>query len=228
MAWSAKPYGPYSSGSDEWKGNLDEIGSILTGLGYTVEAISGVVGNVMAESGTNPWRWQSDQVNVDMGYGLFQYTPASGYFSGAADLPGFSPNRSTETVTEGATPEDGQAQVLAFANNTLGKWVSSCWRSYWSQTKYPELYDLRKTILDTYGDGSTLSMAQFATIDDLQSATFAFLACFEGPAVPNLTPRYNNAALAYEYYTGNPPTPPTPPTPHTRRLPLYMMCRRIL
>ena len=40
-----------------------------------------MMGNAYGESGWNPWRWQNDTYNVNNGYGLFQYTPASGYLN---------------------------------------------------------------------------------------------------------------------------------------------------
>ena len=46
-------------------------------------------------------------------------------------------------------------------------------------------------ILNHYGSGSYLSMNQFKAIDDYSYACFAFLACYEGPAVPNYSTRKN-------------------------------------
>lgn len=215
MAWYAKPSGPYSISSAEGTANVEQINGFFNGRAYSLEAQAGVIGNIMAEGGLNPWRWQSDKVSLSGGYGLFQYTPARSYINGATTVEGYGPNQSVTAITPGARPEDGYAQLIVFADNTLGKWVSTCWRNYWEPSAYPELYALRQQILNTFGDGSHLSMAQFAKIDIVYDATFAFLACFEGPAVPNMETRYINATAAYKLLTGDvPPEPPGPgPSP---------------
>ena len=209
MSWYAKPSGGYAIGSTEGTANILEIAALYQVRSYRDEAIAGICGNVAAESALNPWRWQSDVVNLSNGYGLFQFTPASGYMG--VSVAGKAPNMSTSIQTAGALPSDGAAQVTVQADDLLSKWVSTCWRSYWSPSSYPSLYSLRTHILNTYGNGSTLTLAQFSQITDVQSATFAFLACFEGPAVPNLNARVSYANQALAIIQGAPPTPPTPP-----------------
>lgn len=225
MSWYAKPRGAYYYNGTEGKSNILEIGAYLSRNNYTVEAQSGVIGNVMAESGLNPWRWQSDSVSLTGGYGLFQYTPASGYIN-LSGIPNHSPNMSTNQQTSGATPEDAEGQLYVFVNNTLGKWVSTCWRSYWDTTTYATLYQQRQRILTEYGDGSRISMTQFAQINNVWDATFVSLACFEGPLVPNMSARFGNAQQAYEILRGSPipPTPPPVPT-YSSKLKIWMMIK---
>lgn len=210
--WYAKPRGAYKLTSDEAKANMVEISDYLLSQGYTPAAIAGVIGNSYGESGLNPWRWQSDTVNEKAGYGLFQYTPASGYIYECADVEGYAPNLSTAGQTEGAEASDGMAQVIVFDTNKLLKWVDTCWRPYWGEQEYSELYSMRQTILTNNGDGYSLSMEQFKTIENVEHATFAFLACFEGPAVPNLKPRVEYANIAYEYLS-------------KKKMPIFMMIK---
>lgn len=234
MGWNAKPKGAYSYTSDEGEENLLLMASFFSSRGYTEEAQAGIVGNSMAESGLNPWRWQNDSYRTNMGYGLFQYTPATGYLNGAKGNDYYAPNLSTTKQTEGAEPTDAICQMDAFDTNLLGKWVSSCWRTYWDKTKYATLYSERSRILETYGSNSKLSLSQFRTIDNVWDATFAFLACFEGPSVPNIDARYSNASNAYQIITGTEPPDPTPtptptpsPTPDYKSgLPFWMLLRR--
>lgn len=220
--WYAKPRGAYNLSSDEAKANMIEIAVYLLAKEYTPAAIAGVIGNAYGESGLNPWRWQSDTVNQNAGYGLFQYTPASDYINKCADVEGYAPNLSVTNQTEGAEASDGMAQVIVFDTNKLLKWVSTCWRPYWDKQTYSELYSMRQTILTNNGDGSHLTMEQFKAIEYIEHATFAFLACFEGPAIPNLQPRLDYANIAYEYLFGE--TPPTP-TPSRSKMPIYMMIK---
>lgn len=221
MAWHAQPSGGYSLASTAGQDNVLEMYSYLQSAGYTTESACAVIANSMSEGGLNPWRWQSDTYNLSGGYGLFQYTPASGYISNATSAPYFSPNLSTSSITTGATPEDGIAQLFTMDTNLLGKWVSTCWRSYWNPATYPDEYTLHQTILDTYGNGTFLSMQNFRDMLDLYSATFAFLACFEGPAAIHMNARYENAVNVYTFITGHQPTP----TGSRRKLPIWMMLR---
>lgn len=197
MAWHAQPSGGYYNGigpvtNPDAIDNINMIWSYLSGNGFTREAAAGIMGNMTAESGLNPWRWENDTYNTSYGYGLVQYTPGSDYIN-LTGIPDHAPNLSTSIQTPGASPSDGNGQLYVFVNDTLGKWVNTCWRSYWNPSTYPTLYTQHTHILNTYGSGTSLSIAQFATITDLADATFAFLACFEGPSVPNYSSRLTAA-----------------------------------
>lgn len=66
----------------EQKTNALYITRYLTSEGWTVNAISGLLGNLTAESTINPGRWQSDNTgNTSSGYGLVQWTPATNYLN---------------------------------------------------------------------------------------------------------------------------------------------------
>lgn len=225
MAWIAKPSGAYSKLGAEQQQNIIMIYTQLKGAGYTDECVAGVLGNMQNESGLNPWRWQGDTYGTGRGYGLFQYTPASGYINNCKDLTGYSPNTSVSAIVEGATPEDGHSQVLAFIIDRLAKWVSLCWRDYWSTTAYPEQLAISRRIRQQYGANNALTQAQFSKIDNVADAAFAFLACFEGPASPaGYMNRINDAQDYYNYIKGI-----TPPTPSQgKKLPLWMMAIRKL
>ena len=210
MTWHAKPSGSYDYSTGDGLDNLWEMAGGMTG--WSDAAKAGAIGNSVHEGGMNPWRWQYDSSSQipNGGYGLFQYTPGSGY----TNLSGATPNMSVTSQTTGATPQDGAFQVSVLINDTLSKWVSSCWRSYWDTTLYASLYSYRQDLLNQYGNGSTITMAQYAAIPtDVEACTFIFLACFEGPAKPNYTNRKNTALDVYNILTGGtpPPTPPTPP-----------------
>lgn len=208
MTWHAKPSGGYTPTSPAGLDNITEIKNAMQS--FTNEAIAGMLGNVQAESGLNPWRWQGDVYGTSRGYGLFQFTPASDYLA----LSGVTPNLSTSSITTGATPQDGARQVQAFKTDELSKWVQSAWRSYWDTTIYASLYAYRNEVLNTWGHGSGISIAEFSDITDVYAATFVFLACYEGALVPNIDVRNANAANMYQILTGQTPEPPyIPPDP---------------
>ena len=202
MAWQAKPSGGYIYNSTEGLANIAEMDAYFSGEGFTKEAIAGICGNSYAESALNPWRWQSDTYNLSGGYGLFQYTPASGYINDCSHLQGYAPNMSTSIQTAGADPGDGLAQCIAFRQNTLAKWQMLCWRPYWAPATYPTEYAYRTQVLNEYGSGNRITLDQFSQIDDITAATFVFLACFEGPAELHLSDRVYWAERIYPYITG--------------------------
>lgn len=222
--WYAKPAGGYGIGSTEWIGNFNEIYNMLA---WTDEAKAGMMGNLQHESGFNPWRWQGDTVNTSAGYGLPQFTPASGYLG----LSGVTPNMSTTSITTGATPGDGARQMQAVDSDELHKWVGSCWRDYWSPVSFAQLYNYRAQILNTWGNGSSITMAQFKACTDVDAAAFIWLACYEGPAVPNYDVRKQTAEYIYQNYMGGviPPTPdpPTPPTPSGQGVPFWLLKKAV-
>lgn len=226
MAFYSKPSGFYYMSSTEGTYNIWRMWDALRASGYAIEAASGIIGNCYAESGLNPWRWQNDTVNYGAGYGLFQFTPASAYIGPMSWVDGYGPNLSTSSISGGLVT-DGNSQLECLINDYLSKWTPYCWRPYWDSADFPYQFAIRTRVLNTYGDGSTLSQAQYKNINNIEDATFAFLACYEGPAYPNLTDRIGNANAAYSILTGQePPEPPDPPGPGPepgRKIPIWLL-----
>lgn len=103
--WHAQLYGAFGRSSNEAFDNAICTYNLLHSLGWTVQAVSAVYGNIEAESGYNPWRWQSDNVLATTdraiietsqlhGYGFVQFTPAGKYiYDPAAQAnTGYGPN----------------------------------------------------------------------------------------------------------------------------------------
>lgn len=62
--------------------NATYIWNALSQAGWTLNAVSGMLGNMQSESSINPGRWQSDRVGGNPeghGYGLVQWTPYTKY-----------------------------------------------------------------------------------------------------------------------------------------------------
>lgn len=206
MALHAQPRGAYTEGSADWNDNVNALWSFCRQQGYSEAAFSGMMGNAQHEGGMNPWRWQGDSVNYNLGYGLFQYTPAKGYINSyGKGLSYYAPNLSTVSVTAGAQATDGYAQILAITAS--GKFFGGGVRDTLA-SKYVSDYANYKTI-----DG-------FKTISDVNHATVIWLSYFEMPGwwqkqtnLDRLTERENSAATVYKLITGTTPEPPSPDDP---------------
>jgi hypothetical protein len=73
--------------NEEMTVNANYIYSFLLSKGWTKNAIAGILGNMQSESSINPNRWQSDNIgNLQGGYGLTQWTPATKYLNWADSL----------------------------------------------------------------------------------------------------------------------------------------------
>lgn len=123
MAWHVKNTGAYGRTSQEALENAQETYNVLYSLGWCLEAVCAMLGNVEHESGYNPWRWQSDVVlpvgdprigyiggpNTAHAYGLCQQDPAAKYIyrSYAQSLLHFGPNYSDLP----GNPLDGEPQL---------------------------------------------------------------------------------------------------------------------
>jgi len=210
-SFNAKLRGTYSITSNEAVTNMKRIYDYLSANGYAHNCIVGIEGNIYQESGLNPWLWENDTVNYAKGYGLFQFTPASDYIN-AVGIPNHAPNITITTPSPGADPDDAYGQMYCVINDTFGKWVDTCWRSYYPISDFPDLYAERQHVLSTYGNGTSLTQSQFKLIDNYTDACFAFLMCYEGPAneSDNTIRNKYNARLSYslqikailDYYGG--------------------------
>jgi len=70
---------------EEMQSNAQYIFNYLTAVGWTVNAVCGVLGNMQTESTINPAIWQSlDEGNLSGGFGLVQWTPATKYLDWAS------------------------------------------------------------------------------------------------------------------------------------------------
>lgn len=69
---------------DEQQNNGLEFYNYFINRGWTLNAIAGTLGNIVVESKINPGQWQGFRVgDMDAGYGLTQWTPASKYINWA-------------------------------------------------------------------------------------------------------------------------------------------------
>lgn len=170
------------------------FGNVFTGLGYDINTISALAGNVNAESGINPERVEAGGGG---GYGIFQWTPKSDLISACGSL-GLSP------YTNGTI----QCQCLHGELVTL--------KNQWYTTK--------AFITPYASSGATEDMIGITADQFIKNEmgwspdklTILFMVAYErpsrDPSVNHIDKRKAYANSWYEYYTGHTPTP-TPPTP---------------
>lgn len=210
MAWQAKITGAYGRTSTEAYDNAVEVWNTLGSLGWSLNAVCGLLGNQEYESGYNPWRWESDDVlphNSPLipssrvhGYGLFQFTPSGKYIldPNAQAYAEYAPNFSDQT----GQPTDGIAQ-LKFMDE---------YGDYISTSAYP------------------LSFSQFkVSTDTPEYLAGAWVYNYERPADPSATiaGRRESARYWYQVLQGLPPIPPIPPTPTSSSgFKWWKFCRR--
>lgn len=143
-SWHNAVTGGFGRTSTEAFQNALQTYKKLSSLGWSLNAICGVYGNMEAESGYNPWRWESDAVpsypsTPSYGYGLPQFTPSSKYISDSAaqGYTGYGPNWSDHTGNQ----NDGDAQ-LEFIHN---------YADYYPTSTYPLTFAEYK--ISTYNAG---------------------------------------------------------------------------
>ena len=206
--WSAKNTGAYGRTTEEALGNAKMTYAVLSALGWTLNAVSGILGNMEYESGYNPWRWESDIVVAESdtqawhdssqhGYGLFQFTPASKYIQNtdATQFSEYSPNFSDNA----GTPDDGTAQL---------KYIDG-YADYHATQNYNIPYADYKT--------SNSSPEECAS---------AWLYNYERPQNPSATEAGRRAAAAYWYNALSGYDPGPSPVFGFHKMPLYMYLKR--
>ena len=164
--------------------NAKYIYSALTAAGWTVEAISGLLGNVEHESGCNPGRWEGDSVGVGPGYGLVQWTPHTNYTGWC-----YSEGRSDPSEMDNAI-----ARILYELENG---------EQFYSTDAYPiSFYQFTKST------GSPYTLACAFAWNYERSWVVLYGSESEKEALRQL--RGNAAQEWYEFLTGIDPTPPGP------------------
>lgn len=87
--------------TEQMEVNATYIYNYLSNEGWTVNAISGMLGNMQTESSINPGRWQNDDVgNTSDGYGLVQWTPATNYLDWVTGDPSTMDNNLSRIMYE--------------------------------------------------------------------------------------------------------------------------------
>lgn len=203
MPWHCDPTAYYTQGSTEADDNARMIFAVLNTLGWSKNAIAGLLGNIQHEGIMNPWQWYNREVQSSNGspwtghaYGLVQFNPASKYIDNASSYAGYGPNFSDKT---GSTL-DGQAQLFFIHDNA----------DYSETSTYPISYVDFKI--------STLSAEYLAG---------AWLYNYERPDNPQdkLGDRQDSAGYYFDLISGETPTPTPTPTKHKMKWIFYLKRR---
>lgn len=121
--WHADGNG-FNAGSVEMTDNAFLIWQYFRNLGFTNEAIAGLLGNLQQESTLDPWRYQN---GVGPGYGLPQWDPASGWFNYA--------QRNNIDTTDPTASGEGQCQCINDGESE-GQWLPNTPTAIEHNTRY--------------------------------------------------------------------------------------------
>lgn len=99
--------------TDEMGVNARYIYSYLTSRGWSLNAISAMLGNMQTESSINPGIWQNlDEGNTSLGFGLVQWTPATKYLDWCSSL-GLEPSHMDSALQRIEYEVENGAQWIA-------------------------------------------------------------------------------------------------------------------
>lgn len=104
-------YGNRYLSQDEMTNNAYCFYYAMSGYGFSLNAIAGMLGNIQKESGINPGIWQDLNPNPANGFGLVQWTPSSVYTTWA-DSHGYD-----------HSDGDGQCEWIANETGPEGQWI---------------------------------------------------------------------------------------------------------
>lgn len=86
---------------EEMKENATMIYGYFISKGWTINAICGMLGNMQTESTINPGIWENlNEGNLQGGYGLVQWTPASKYINWIGNDYGDGNNQCSRLIYE--------------------------------------------------------------------------------------------------------------------------------
>lgn len=141
-------------------GNGQYIADYLTGRGWTQNAIAAMLGNMQQESNINPGVWQDlNYGNMDGGYGLVQWTPATNYTSWA-DSRGY-PWGGNYTNKEGYI--NGQLERILWEVTNGTQWIPTAafdfsFAAFTKSTQTPEY--LAEAFLKNYERAGTEALSE--------------------------------------------------------------------
>lgn len=217
MAWHCKATGGYTTSSpvynypdSDGQDNCLEIYGILAGLGWTLNAVCGLLTCAAFESGYNPWRYEGNLIqstsSIDSfgyGYGLLQWTPASDTYTNNPGLNKYI-NNTHSTGIRGYGPNFSDQPGSSFDGYAQMHYLDSY--GYVGQYFYNSSYPAYAAVAPTFSQykASTASAADLAE---------CWVVNFERPGNPgnNRTLRNALAAALYSWLSGVPvPTPSQP------------------
>lgn len=175
----------------EMENNAREVYNHFSALGWSLNAISALLGNMESESNINPGIWESLTVDYSRGYGLTQWTPATKY---------------TDWAGSDYANGNKQCNRIQYEMENGLQWFLN-----------PQAPIVEPPI--TFKEFST------STLDVVTLANY-FLWYYEHPATTIQPNRGEQAKVWYEFLSGTEPDIPTP-TVRKKKMPIYMMCRRL-
>ena len=169
--------------------------------GWSDTAIAGLLGNMQYESSINPGRWQGDNVGKGPAYGLVQWDPYTKYTNWCA----------SEGRTDPSDMDNNIERIIYEVNHNI---------QYIKTKGYPETFvEFTQSTKDPYYLACAFAWNY--------ERSYVVLYGTESEKENLRQVRGNGANYWYTYLTGLEPPPPTPIPKFKKKMPVYMMCRRI-
>ena len=154
--------------------NMNKIHSFFSRCGWTHNAISGMLGNIMVESSANPWMFQDRSLDWSNpsailantgGMGLTQWTPCRKYYRW--------------TIAENKDPQDGKTMC--------------------ERIRHEQLHNLQWS-LDNYGRHTWNDFV--TSTEDAWILADVFMWAYERPGDPDEEQRWSNAEWCFDNIHG--------------------------
>lgn len=185
---------------DQMQVNAYYIYLYLTDNGWTVESISGLLGNMQHESALNPGRWQSNEVGVGPAYGLVQWDPFTKYTNWCAE----------NNLLDPSEMDNNLARILYELENRI---------QYYATNSYPISFRSFTQSAD-----SPYYLACAFAWNYERSATVLYGSEAEKEALRQQ--RGGSAEYWYSFLTQQEP-PPRPLPTSAHKMPIWMYLRRL-
>lgn len=163
--------------------NATMVRTFFKDLGWSDNAIAGMLANMQAESTINPGRWQNGAVGIGPAFGIVQWDPWTKIVNWVA-----------ETYGPGVSPGDGYAQC-----NRI-KWEYENGQQWITVDRFP-VYDGDGNFLYYEIPGLTWQEWIHSDADPYYLAQ-VFTTCYERPQELWQPWRWEQAARWFEYITG--------------------------
>lgn len=201
-------FGPYYSSTfwveseplseSEMQVNATYVRNFLINSGWSINAISALLGNLQAESTINPGRWQSDNIgSYSNGFGLVQWTPSTKYFDWCSE----------QGLSDPSEMDNNLKRILYELENNI-QWIATNTYNFSFKefsTSEKSVSELAKAFLLCYERPADQSVSVQNYRSELAKAWYTYLEGTEpeGPVNPSISSRKKKRSYNFTIFQAN-------------------------